>query len=344
LDHSANPSARAAASPVAVWAALLTLYVVWGSTYLGIAVAIDTIPPYVMGVMRFVVAGSVMLAWSIARNPGSRPTLREVRDSAIVGAFLLGGAMGLVAVAEQTIPSGVAALLVALLPAWLVVLGRIFVGETISRPIVLGLVIGFAGVAILAAPWDTQGQLDPLGLAAILVSPVLWATGSIFSAHKAVEPSDPTRAIAIQMLSGGVVMAVIGLVVGDWARFDPAAVSTTSLLAIVYLAAVGSIVGYTSYIWLLRHAPLAKIGTYAYVNPVVAFVLGAWLANEPVTPRTVAASVVILFAVALIVTVRSRASRPAAGGSAAGASDAASDDAGSAPRPAAAARPASPAP
>jgi drug/metabolite transporter (DMT)-like permease len=309
LDHSANPTAGAPARPLAVWAALLTLYLVWGSTYLGILIAIDTIPPYVMGALRFALSGGAMLLFSIARNPGSWPSWREVRDSAIVGGLLLGGGMGLVAVAEQTIPSGIAALLIALLPAWLVVLGRLFVGETIGRPVALGIVIGLVGVAILAGPWEASGQLNPLGLLAILGSPILWATGSIYSAHRAVEPSDPIRGIALQMLAGSAVMVVIGLLVGDFARFDPAAVSADSLLAVLYLVVVGSIVGYSSYIWLLRNAPLARIGTYAYVNPIVAFVLGAWLANEPITPRSVAAAVVIVVAVALIVTARGRAAR-----------------------------------
>ena len=310
MDHSANPTGSA--SPVAVWAALLTLYVVWGSTYVGILFAIETIPPYVMGAIRFALSGAVMLAWSIARNPRSWPTLREVRDSTIVGTLLLGGGMGLVAVAEQTVPSSIAALLIALLPAWLVLLGRIFVGETITRPVGAGIVIGLIGVAILAGPWEASGHIDAFGLVALLASPVLWGLGSIFSAHRAVEPSDPIRAIAIQMLAGSAAMVVIGVVVGDAARFDPAAVSAGSMLAIVYLAIFGSVIGYSCYIWLLRHAPLAKIGTYAYVNPVVAFVLGAWLAHEPITPRTVAAAAVILFAVAMIVTARGRASQQAA--------------------------------
>jgi drug/metabolite transporter (DMT)-like permease len=333
LDQQANPNTSAGASPAAVWAALLTLYVVWGSTYLGILFAIETIPPYVMGALRFVLSGGAMLAWSIWRNPRSRPSLREVRDSAIVGGVLLGGGMGLVAVAEQTIPSSIAALLIALMPAWLVVLGRVFVGETISRPVAAGVVIGLIGVAILAGPWEASGQLHPLGLLAILGSPILWASGSIFSAHRAVEPSDPIRAIAIQMLSGSAVMVVIGVLVGDFARFDPAAVSTNSLLAVVYLAVVGSIVGYTAYIWLLRHAPLAKIGTYAYVNPIVAFLLGAWLANEPITPRTVAAAGVIIFAVALIVTARGRAGRQRGTSPDQASDDAPARDAGPAPAP-----------
>ncbi len=307
MDQSANP--KSTASPLAVWVALITLYLVWGSTYLGILFAIETIPPYVMGALRFALAGSAILAWSFVRNPGSRPSRREVRDSAIVGALLLGGGQGLVAWGEQTIPSGIAALLIALLPAWLVVLGRVFVGERISRPVALGIVIGLAGVAILAGPWETTGQLEIGGLLALLASPVLWAAGSIFAAHRAAQPSDQVRSLAIQMLSGGAVMVVVALLVGDFARFDPAGVSDRSLLAILYLAVVGSLVGYSAYIWLLRHAPLAKVGTYAYVNPVVAFALGAALAGEPVTPRIVAAAGVILFAVALIVTARGRTTR-----------------------------------
>ncbi len=292
-----------------MWAALLTLYVVWGSTYLGILFAIETVPPYVMGAIRFALAGSGLLLWSFIRNPRSRPSVREVRDAAIVGAVLLGGAQGLVAWGEQTIPSGIAALLIALLPAWLVVLGRIFVGERVSRPVALGIVIGLVGVAILAGPWERTGRLEVAGLVALLASPILWAAGSIFAAHRAVRPTDQVRSLAIQMLSGGGVMVVIAVLVGDFARFDPAAVSDRSLLALLYLVLVGSLVGYSAYIWLLANAPLAKVGTYAYVNPVVAFALGAALASEPVTPRIVAAAGVILFAVALIVTARGRSAR-----------------------------------
>ncbi|HVL54279.1 MAG TPA: EamA family transporter [Vitreimonas sp.] len=296
-------------SSLRVWAALLTLYLVWGSTYLGILFAIESLPPYVMGALRFAISGGLMLAWSVARNPGSWPSRREVGDSVIVGGILLGGGMGLVAVAEQTIPSSIAALLIALLPAWLVVLGRVFVGETISRPVAIGIVIGLIGVAILAGPWEATGGLEPVGLLAVLGSPILWAIGSIYSAHKAVPPSDPIRAVAIQMLSGSAVMVVLGVLVGDFARFDPTAVTDKSLLAVGYLVVVGSIIGYSAYIWLLRNAPLARIGTYAYVNPVVAFILGAVLAGESITVRTVVAAAVILFAVALIVTARGRAAR-----------------------------------
>jgi drug/metabolite transporter (DMT)-like permease len=290
-----------------VWAALVILYFVWGSTYLGILFAIESIPPYVMGALRFVLAGGALLAWSVARNPRQWPSRRELVDSFIVGALLLGGAMGLVAVAEQSLPSGVAALLVALLPAWLVIFGRVFVGERITRPVAIGIAVGLVGVAILAGPWEATGNLDPFGVVAILGSPILWSLGSIYSAHRAAPPSDPVRSLAIQMLAGSLVMFVLAVIVGDLARFDAAAVTSRSLLAIGYLAVIGSLVGYSTYIWLIRHAPLAKVGTYAYVNPVVAFGLGALLAGEPITLRTLVAAVVIVVAVAMIVTARSRA-------------------------------------
>lgn len=290
--------------------ALITLYFVWGSTYLGILFAIETIPPFVMGISRFAVSGALILAWTLLRGGGRvRLSRRQARDSFIVGAVLLGGGQGLVAWGEQTVPSGIAALLIALLPAWLVVLGWLFVGERISRPIALGIVIGLAGVAILAGPWEATGTIEIYGLLALLGSPILWAAGSIFAAHRAERPADAIQGLGVQMLGGGAVMVVVATLVGDWGRLDPGAVSGRSMLAVLYLAVIGSLVGYSAYMWLLKHAPLAQVGTYAYVNPVVAFALGAVFAGEPITPRIVAAAAVILAGVALIVTARGRAAR-----------------------------------
>ena len=309
MDHSTNPTTRAP-SPAAIWAALITLYFVWGSTYLGILFAIETIPPFVMGITRFAVSGALILAWTLLRGGGRvRLSRRQARDSFIVGAVLLGGGQGLVAWGEQTVPSGIAALLIALLPAWLVVLGWLFVGERISRPIALGIVIGLAGVAILAGPWEATGTIEIYGLLALLGSPILWAAGSVFAAHRAERPADAIQGLGVQMLGGGAVMVVVATLVGDWGRFDPGAVSGRSMLAVLYLAVIGSLVGYSAYMWLLKHAPLAQVGTYAYVNPVVAFALGAIFAGEPITPRILAAAAVILAGVALIVTARGRAAR-----------------------------------
>ena len=298
----------------AVWVAMLVLYLVWGSTYLGIAIAVETIPPFVMAAIRFVIAGLVLLGWSMAREGRSFrvPSRREWRDSAIVGALLLGGGMGMVAWGEQTIPSGITALMIALMPVWVAIFGRIFLGERLPGLAVAGIAIGFAGVAILVGPTalGATGALDPAGLVAIIISPICWATGSLFASHRAVLPRRPLVATGVQMLTGGLVLAAMGGLTGEFAVFDPAAISQASLLALLYLTVVGSLVAFTAYGWLLRVAPLPLVATYAYVNPVVAVVLGAVILQEPVEPRTLVAGAIIVFAVALIVTARSRMTAP----------------------------------
>jgi drug/metabolite transporter (DMT)-like permease len=315
------PPAAAPRSPL--WIGLLILYVVWGSTYLGIAIAIDSIPPFLMAAVRFLIAGSVLVGWSLARGGRAvaRPSARELRDSAIVGALLLGGGMGMVAFGEQTVPSGITALLIALMPVWVAILGRLFLGERLPRLAVVGIVIGFGGVAILIGPTALggAGALDALGLAAIIASPISWASGSLFASHRAVLPRHPLLATGIQMLCGGVVLAAMSLASGELSGFRLDAVTPASLGALVYLTVIGSLVAFTAYGWLLRVAPLPLVATYAYVNPVVAVALGAIARHEPVDPRTLVAGAVIVFAVALIVTARGRMRAPraaAAGGSA----------------------------
>jgi drug/metabolite transporter (DMT)-like permease len=325
MTSAATRAGRSAAAPLAIWLGLLTLYFVWGSTYLGIKIAVESIPAFLMGAVRFLIAGGLLLAWTALREgPGAlRMTRRELRDSCIVGIALLGGGMGLVALAEQTVPSGITALLIALMPAWVAVLGRVFFGERLPAVIIVGIVVGLVGVAILVAPTGGNLSLDPGGLAAILLSPISWAAGSLYATHRARQPRRPLVATALQMLGGAVALAAASLASGELARFSPAAVSSNSAWALAYLVVVGSLVGYTTYVWLLRVAPLPKIATYAYVNPVVAFILGALLVAEPISPRTVVAAVVIVAAVALIVTARSRSgpqtlSEPEAGDATAG--------------------------
>ena len=186
--------------------------------------------------------------------------------------------MGLVAWGEQTIPSGIAALIIATMPVWIAVLGGIFLGERLPRLAVAGILIGFAGVAILVGPsaFGGAGAMDPAGVGAILLSPIAWATGSLFASHRASLPRKPLVATGAQMVTGGVVLAVMGLLSGEWQTFDPAAISRDSFLAFAYLTVVGSLVAYTTYSWLLGVAPLPLVSTYAYVNPIVAVVLG-WL-------------------------------------------------------------------
>jgi drug/metabolite transporter (DMT)-like permease len=254
------------------------------------------------------------LTWSVARAGGEfrAPSRREWRDSAIVGAALLGGGMGMVAWGEQTIPSGIAALIIALMPVWVAVLGRIFLGERLPGIAVAGIVIGFIGVGILVGPTiaGETGALDPLGLLALLISPICWSAGSLYASHRATLPQQPLVATGLQMVCGSVVLFSFALLSGEPARFDPAAISRESLIALAYLTVIGSLLAFTVYGWLLRVAPLPWIATYAYVNPVVAVILGTVIRNEPLDERTLVAGAVIVGAVALIVTARGRMATP----------------------------------
>ncbi len=320
LDHPAIPSPADGSSDHprrsssgAIWAGIWTLYLVWGSTYLGIAVAVETMPPFLMAGVRFVMAGAILLTWSAVRAGASfrRPSRVQVRDSAIVGALLLGGGMGFVAFGEQTVPSGIAALLVAMMPLWVAVLGRAFLGERLSRLAAAGIALGLVGVAVLVAPGDaTLHGVDAVHLGALLFSPICWAIGSLFAAHRARLPERPLMATGLQMLLGGLVLLAMAAAAGEPGRFDMTAVSTRSIVALAYLTLVGSIVAFTVYGWLLRVAPLPKVATYAYVNPMVAVVLGWLVLGEPITPRTLVAGAVIVAAVALIITARSRVAPP----------------------------------
>jgi drug/metabolite transporter (DMT)-like permease len=299
---------RKPVNPLAIWAGLLTLYLVWGTTYLGIRVAIETIPPFVMVAIRFTAAGLILLAIVAVRERGAfrRPTLRELRDSLLVGIGLVVVGNGLVGWGEQTVATGVAALLIALMPAWAAALGRILFGDRLPVLAVVGIITGLVGIALLSWPVDGQLALEPFGLLALLCAPIGWSLGSLYSARKAKLPSHPLLATAYQMIGGGIVGLLVATLDGELARFHIAAVSERSVIAMTYLTAVGSLVGYTTYGWLIRHAPLSRVTTYAYVNPIVAVALGALFLGEPISTRTLIASVVIIAAVALIVTARAR--------------------------------------
>ncbi len=289
------------------WAALLTLYLVWGSTYLGIRVAVESIPPFSMGALRFLVAGAILFALTIRRGDrvGDRPGIPQWRAAAIAGTALLLGGMGMVAVGEQTVASGIAALFIATLPLWIAVLGRVFLGERLAPPVLAGILVGFAGVALLVAPLGGGATLDPLGVAALVVSPISWASGTLYS-RRAPLPRRPLVSTAMQMLAGGLALAVAAAMTGELGRIRPDAVTPGSVVALVYLIGVGSLVGFTCYVWLLQNAPVSTIATYAYVNPVVAVILGAVILGEPIGPRTVVAGAVIVGAVALIVVAQGR--------------------------------------
>lgn len=309
---------------LALWAAMATIYLVWGSTYLGIAVAIETIPPFLMLAIRFAVAGAFLFGWEVLR--GGRafrlPSAREWRDSAIVGTLLLGIGNGFVALAQETVPSGIAAILIALIPLWFVVLGRLYFGDPVPRLVLVGIAIGLTGVVLLVWPFgDGASEFDPFGVVILICAPIGWAHGSLFSARRARLPARPLMATGLQMLLGSVALSVEAGVTGEFGRFQPGAISDASLWALLYLTVIGSLVAFNAYAWLLRNAPISLVGTYAYVNPVVAVALGSLILAEPVTPRTLLASAVILAAVAMIVTARGRMNRAASTASAASATE-----------------------
>ncbi len=289
--------------------AFAAIYLVWGSTYLGIRVAVETIPPFLMAGLRFLAAGGLLAGW-LAATRGFQATARQWRDNTITGTFLLLGGNGLVAWAEQTIPSGIAALIVGLQPMMMVMTEWAWPGgHRPSRGTIAGLLLGFAGVAWLAAPWENPatGGFNRAGIAALLAASALWAVGSIHG-RRVRTPAEPLTASAMQMLGGGAALMVAAALHGDLAVFAPAAVSPRSALAFAYLVAVGSLVGFSTFVWLMKHSTPARVSTYAYVNPIVAVFLGWIILGEPVTTRTLTAAALIVVSVAII-TMRGR--RPA---------------------------------
>lgn len=303
------PTGSAASRTWLIWVAIAILYVVWGSTYLGIRIAVETIPPFLLAGSRFGIAGLVILAVALVRKRGRIPipSRRELLDMTLIGAALMAGGMGLVALGEQTVPSGIAALLIAMMPLWVAVAGRIFFGERLPRIAIAGVAIGLLGVGILVGPSAAGAEtFDPGGILALLLSPICWALGSLYSSHRAQLPKDPLVATGGQMLAGAAILAALAALRGEYAGFRLEAVSSESVAAFAYLTVVGSLIAFTTYVWLLKVAPLPLIATYAYVNPIVAVILGAVVLQEPITPRILVAGAVIVFAVALIITARGR--------------------------------------
>ena len=286
--------------------AFAAVYVVWGSTYLAIRIGIETIPPLLMAAVRFLVAGALL--YGVSRLRGApRPARREWRGAAIVGVLLLLGGNGAVVLAERTVPSGVAALLVATVPVWMVVLDWLWRGAARPGPrVFVGLMLGLAGIALLVGPGAFGGgAVDAAGAAILLVGSLSWASGSVYS-RRAELPRHAMLATGMEMLCGGTALALAGALHGELAMLHPSTISTASLLGLLYLVGFGSLVGFTAYIWLLDHVPAPRVSTYAYVNPVVAVVLGWAVLGEALTPRMAAAAAVIVAAVVLITTAGQR--------------------------------------
>jgi len=297
----------AASKRIRIIIAFAALYLIWGSTYLGIRFAIETIPPFLMAGTRFLLAGLIMyaIAWSQGMVKSS---WANWRTSLIIGACLLLGGNGGVTISEKYIDSGLAAVIVAIVPIYIVVLGWATGMAPRPTPIVwLGLVGGFVGVGILLGPSLRFSSNDPhgpaIGMSILLVSTFLWSAGSLYS-HVAKHAASPFLTAAQQMMCGGMLLLLTGALTGELRRFHPGSVSILSVASFAYLVVIGAVVGYTAYIWLLRHCDPAKVATYAYVNPIVAVLLGAAFAGETLTMRTVVAAGLIIGSVAMVITAQ----------------------------------------
>jgi drug/metabolite transporter (DMT)-like permease len=282
-------------------AALLTVYVVWGSTYLAIRVMVETMPPLLAAGVRFGVAGAIFLAVLRLRGgPGKlRATRSELLGAALIGNLLCFGGNGLVTVAERDVPSGLAALIIGSVPLWVVVMRSIH-GDRVPRATLAGVLVGFVGLAILVLPGDRPGDA-PLGWVLLIVAAsVSWAAGSFYSRRTPL-PREALVSTGWQMLFGGLGMVFVGTLVGEWPDVDLGAFSTDSVLAFGYLIVFGSLLAFTAYTWLLRNAPISTVATYAYVNPVIAIFLGWAILDEEITATVVAGAAAIVLSVAAVV-------------------------------------------
>jgi drug/metabolite transporter (DMT)-like permease len=273
-----------------VWTALWAVYIIWGSTYLAIAVAVETLPPLLAVSSRFILAGGIMAAIVLWRGGSLRITRRALLSCVLIG-LLLPGANAVLFFAERDIPTGLASLIIASVPLWVVLL-RLCARETMPPLVLAGVGVGFAGVAVLLRP---AGEATALSIGLCVLSAVMWSVGS-FAAARMTMPSDPFTATTYEMLAGGFAMLPLGILTAG--SLDP---SAGSLLAWLYLVTIGSVVGYTAYTWLLHHAPLATVSTYAYVNPVVAIVLGVVFLDESVTVQILVGAAIVVASVAVVV-------------------------------------------
>ena len=291
-----------------VLVALGTVYVVWGSTYLAIKYAVDSLPPLLAMGGRFLLAGAVLVVTILViRGPAVfRMTRSQLVTAALCGLFLLVGGNGLVAVAEQDVDSSLAALLVAGTPLWVVLL-RALLRDRPSAATVAGLVIGMTGVAVLLLP-GVQGDAELGPLLLVCLSSVLWSGGTVLATRRPM-PADPFATTVVEMAVGGTALLVIGSFGGEWGRLELGSTQPSAWIAFAYLVLVGSVAGYSAYVWLLARAPLSLATTYAYVNPAVAVVLGAWFLAEPLTANVLVGGGVIIAAVALVITAESRGRR-----------------------------------
>ena len=282
---------------VRVWLALVTVYLVWGSTFIALAIVIRDLPPFLAMSMRHLVAGGVLLAFALPRGDrgADRIGRRQIGAAFIFGGLLFVTGHGLLAWSQQTVPAGVAALLVGTIPIWMALFDRVAFGRRLAVGAYLGIAVGFAGLAFLFDPFG-EGSVDRLGALVIVVSAMCWAVGSLYS-RGAPLPSRPLVSAGLASLCGGILLAGYSVVSGE---IGEATWTRDALLGLAYLIVVGSFVGFTTYVWLLRVAPISLVSTYAYVNPIVAVALGWLILGEDVTVQIVVAGAAVLVSVAVI--------------------------------------------
>lgn len=308
--HHGHAAVLAARYPARVWLALLTIYVVWGSTFVALAVAVRDLPPFLAMTIRHLFAGVLLLAWALPR--GDRDGDSIGRQQVFAG-FVFGGLLfllghGSLAWAQQTVPAGVAALLVGSIPIWMALLDRVVFGKRLRPSAYAGFVLGFIGLAFLIDPFG-EGNVDRVGTVVIVLGALTWAAGSLYS-RSAPLPKRPLVAAGLGALCGGILLLVVSIATGE---LGEAAWTAESLLAVAYLIVVGSLVGFTAYVWLLRVAPVSLVATYAYMNPIVAVALGWLLLGETITLQMAVAGAAVVVAVALILRASGAALEPGRG-------------------------------
>ena len=307
-----SSSARRQPSTAAVALALGLVYIIWGSTYFGIAVMIETMPPLLAAGVRYGTAGALMLGALVVharfrrdRDAVERPNRAQWRAALIIGTLLLLGGNGGVVLSELFIPSGIAAVLIATVPIWLALFDAVLTRRRPSGLVIGGLTAGIVGVAVLLVPLQGVEGLSPVGIGLCFIAEISWAAGSLY-ARRAPLPRSLVMTTGMQMLAGGLMLVLAGSLLGEIGRTDVSEFSLSSIVAIVYLVIFGSIVAFTAYSWLLSNVAVSTVGTYAYVNPIVAVALGAIFLHEPITLRTLVATALILGAVVAMVSGRPR--------------------------------------
>ena len=299
MNQSAGDSSAERSPTVIIWIALGAVYLIWGSTYLAIRFTVETTPPFLSAAARFIISGGFLYAWRRAAGD-PQPSRRELRNASIIGVLLLVGGNGGVVWAAQYIPSSLSALLVATVPLWMLLFDAVRpAGEKPSAKALSGVMIGFCGAALLIG-WSTSDATPQslYGAVAVVGASLLWAIGSIYGKIFHL-PSSPLVTTGIEMLAGGVVQIFVAAAFGEFASFDPAAVTSRSAWAWVYLTTIGPI-AFVAYAWLLRNAPIPLVATYSYVNPLVAILLGYFLGKEVLALRVLLAAGLIIGSVALV--------------------------------------------